>query len=119
MTKVMDSLAIGLSALCIVHCLAVPILIVALPGVLTGSAHSDMTHFVIFAVAVPLSAVALSFGYRLHRRLRYIGLAALGICGLGMGLMLHGLIYEVYATITGALILALAHMGNRFASRLV
>lgn len=118
MTRLMDNLAIALSALCVLHCLALPILLIGVPSVLTGTEHTDLTHVILFLIALPLSGFAMVYGYRVHKKLRYGVAACFGILALGAGLMLHGLAYELYITLLGAVILAAAHLGNRAATRL-
>lgn len=117
MTKVMDNAAVALSMICVLHCLALPIVVVAVPSLLSGVGHSDITHFILFLIALPLSGFAMVYGYRVHKKLRYGIAAAVGVLVLGGGLMLHGLAYEVYVTLIGAVTLAGAHLGNRAASR--
>ncbi|MEO0412101.1 MAG: MerC domain-containing protein [Pseudomonadota bacterium] len=117
MRVLFDKMAVFLSVLCIVHCLAIPLLLVVFPTALTGAAHTDMTHYVLFIAAFPLSVFAMFYGYRTHKRARYSLVAFLGLAGLAAGLALHGLTYEVYATITGAVVLALAHLGNKAAAQ--
>lgn len=118
MTKLLDNAAVALSMICVLHCLALPIVVVAIPSLLSGAGHSDLTHVILFLVALPLSGFAMVYGYRLHKKLRYSVIAAIGVLALGGGLMLHGLAYEVYVTLLGAVILAAAHLGNRAASRI-
>lgn len=118
MQRVIDRLAIVLSAICVVHCLAVPIVLLAMPGVLAGDDHGDLTHMIIFAIALPLSTLGMWYGYQTHHKARYALCALFGILGLAAGLTLHGMVYEVYVTIFASLILALAHLGNRNATRL-
>lgn len=117
MTRLMDNTAVALSALCVLHCLALPVVLIGLPSTLTGMEHTDFTHFLLFLIALPLSSFAMVYGYRMHKKLRYGMVACLGILMLGGGLMLHGLAYEVYVTLLGAVILAAAHLGNRAASK--
>lgn len=117
MTRLVDNAAVFLSAICVLHCLALPIFLVAVPGLLTGLGHTDLTHVALFLVALPLSGFAMVYGYRLHRRMRYGAIACLGILALGGGLMLHGMASEIYVTVLGAVILAAAHLGNRAASK--
>lgn len=117
MTRLMDNAAVALSALCVLHCLALPVLLIGLPSVLTGLGHTDLTHFILFIIALPLSGFAMVYGYRVHKKLRYGAGACLGIIILGAGLLLHGLAYEIYVTLLGAVILAAAHLGNRAATK--
>lgn len=106
----LDRLAIGLSAMCILHCL----LSVALVALLSGATFltDPVVHRAGLVGAVLLAAVALRQGYLVHRAR---GPAIIGLVGLslmtGALFMPHGWV-EAAATITGVSILALAHLMN-------
>jgi hypothetical protein len=114
----LDRVAVTLSALCLVHCLALPFLLVALPAL---SAFSEgHLHAQMLIIALPVSAVALAFGFRRHAN-RYI--LACGILGMLLlvigGTVAHdyyGLVADRAFSITGALVLGVTHYYN---SRLV
>jgi MerC mercury resistance protein len=109
---VADSLAVGLSALCLLHCLALPALVVALPA-LGMVSHASWLHFALFLVALPVSAWALYRGAQVHGSK---GPALLGSIGLGLlaaGVLAHGSgDMETTITITGTVVLALSHGWN-------
>ena len=114
----LDTAAVMLSGLCLLHCLALPLLLVALPALATlseGHLHTQM-----LLVAIPVSAVALGLGLRRHGS-RYV--LSFGI--LGMLLLLfggtvahfrYGIVADRTFTMAGALVLAVTHYFN---SRLV
>lgn len=113
-TQRLDRLAIGLSGLCLVHCLATSIMVAMLAsaGGLLGSAAIHETGLV---VAMILGSIALTKGAYDHG---YMMPAAIG--GLGLGVMGGALTLphdgsEVLSTMVGVGILALGHRLNAIA----
>ncbi|UVO54599.1 MerC domain-containing protein [Sphingomonas sp. SUN039] len=107
----LDRAAIGLSALCAVHCLVSVVLIAGLS--VAGTIWTDPAiHRIGMFGAVLLAGIA--FGPTLARERLSRGLAV-GLCGLflmALGLLVpHGW-PEIAATITGASLLAVAHLMN-------
>ncbi|MCY3729717.1 MAG: MerC domain-containing protein [Rhodospirillaceae bacterium] len=74
-----DRVAIALSAICIVHCLAVTLLVALLP--LAAFALGGHFHALMLWLVVPTSVIAFYLGHREHRR------AAIGVAG-GVGVAL-------------------------------
>lgn len=105
-----DAAAIGLSALCMIHCLALPLLAAALPflGLLTDA---PWVHWVFAATAAPLAAWSLSRPMIDGRRnWRMLSLAAVGVLLLLLAAAewpSHEL--ETLVTTAGGLVLATAH----------
>ena len=63
----LDSLAIGMSMICAVHCLLTPLLIVFLPIVATTVwVHEDFDRWMIL-LAVPTTSAAVFMGCRKHK----------------------------------------------------
>ncbi|SOB87275.1 MerC mercury resistance protein [Sphingomonas guangdongensis] len=115
-----DVVAIGASALCLLHCLALPAAILLLPALAVFLQVPESFHLAALAVAVPTSAVALGAGYRTHETAQAIGVALPGIALLAWGaLMAQGVAAETGSTVAGALLLALAHVLNWRALALV
>lgn len=111
--KIVDGSAIGLSMICIAHCLAVPLAIVIFPIMgLTVLAH-EFVHVWLFLGAAALSAFAFTSGYRRHRGW---GMIAAGVLGLMLMLVgaLHGLVepYEEVVTLIGVCLVSAAHLNN-------
>ncbi|MBL6749815.1 MAG: MerC domain-containing protein [Nevskia sp.] len=113
----LDRLGIVLSGICIVHCLALPLLLAALPLVGGSVFGGHAFHEWLLVAVVPVSLVALGFGYRRHgdanvMRLGGAGLALL--CFATYGYRLVGLSedWERAISIVGGLIHAAGHVLN-------
>ncbi len=103
-----DLAAISLSGLCLIHCLALPVLAVALP-ILGVWSEMEWVHRAFIGIAAPISMWALSQGGR-RGRTRRVMLAA-----TGLGLMVAGAAGvgdETAMTVAGGLTLAVAHVLN-------
>lgn len=75
----LDSLAIGMSLLCAVHCLLTPILIVFLPIIATTFwVHQDF-HLWMVLFVVPTTSAAVFMGCRKHRDKAVLILSMLGL----------------------------------------
>ena len=114
-THRLDRMAIGLSGLCVVHCLATTILLalVASAGSILGS---NWIHEVGLGLAMIMGAISLGRGIMEHG---YSMPSAVG--GLGLGVMAGALTLphngsEALYTIVGVAILALGHRLNFIAA---
>ena len=110
----LDRVAVMLSGLCLLHCLALPFLLVALPAI---SAFSEgHLHAQMLIIAIPVSVVALAFGFRRHGSGYIVGFGILGMLLLVTGGTLahsyYGLIADRAFSISGALVLAVTHYYN-------
>ncbi|MFT4267111.1 MAG: MerC domain-containing protein [Xenophilus sp.] len=108
-----DASAMALSGLCLVHCLALPLLASLLP--LFGAwSRAEWVHAAFAGVALPLSGCAL---WRAHRqRPLPAALWAMTTAGLA-GLLLGALGWptpalETPVTVIGSLLVASAHLWN-------
>lgn len=108
----LDRLAIGLSGLCLVHCVATTVLVAVLSaaGSLIGS---DWIHEVGLSIAMALGAFALGRGALDHGFIMPIAVGSLGLGVMGGALTLPHDGTEAAATIVGVLVLALGHDLNR------
>ena len=115
----LDGAAVTLSALCLVHCLALPLVVAGLPF-LSQFSESHL-HAQALIIVLPLSIVALAIGYRRHTSLRIIAGGAVGMALLVIGATFAhgqlGLTADRVFTISGSLILATAHFFNSYSSR--
>ena len=115
-TSRLDRVAMGLSGLCAVHCVATAILLglVASAGGMLGE---PIIHEVGLTLAMILGAVALGRGIREHGFLLpcAVGFAGLGIMAYAMTLHESG--FEPAFTILGVAVLALAHRLNMMAKQ--
>ena len=113
----LDRLAIGLSGLCIVHCLATSVLL-AMMSAAGGILGEPIVHEFGLTLAIVLGAVALGRGILEHG---YMMPAAMGALGLGMmagamSLPHDGNGGETLWTIIGVGMLAFGHDLNRRAT---
>jgi hypothetical protein len=110
-----DRMAIGLSALCGVHCLVTSLLIGVLASV-GGVLESPLIHEGGLALAIAMGALALGMGALRHGTLLPIAIGSLGLGTMAGALTLpHGPQETIY-TLLGVSILSLAHLLNRQAS---
>ncbi len=118
-TRWLDGAAVGLSALCLVHCLALPLLVAGLPF-FTQFAEGHL-HLQMLVIVLPLSIVALGLGFRHHRSVKIVAAGVIGMLTLVIGATVAhsylGLAADRAFTISGALILAAAHFYNSVRTR--
>lgn len=116
----LDGVAVVLSGLCLVHCLALPLIIAGLPF-LSQFAEGHL-HAQVLVIVLPLSVFALGAGIRRHGDLRVAAGGALGMALLVIGATLAhealGLVADRVFTIAGSLILATAHFFNSYRRKL-
>ncbi|MGB3726049.1 MAG: MerC domain-containing protein [Glaciecola sp.] len=112
-----DKTAIGLSMLCVVHCIATPIVLLALPSIsgLLAFDHEIFHTWLLFAV-IPISLFAIILGYFHHRRVSVFVISALGMLALiaaaVLGHSMLGEFGEVGLTLLGSVLITLAHLRN-------
>lgn len=111
----LDGFAMGLSGLCLVHCVATAVLL-AFVSAAGGMLGAPIIHEVGLTLAMILGAVALGRGILEHG---FMMPSAIG--GLGLGVMAGALTLphdgsEALATVFGVMILALGHRLNLMAS---
>ena len=111
-----DKAAIGLSLLCAIHCLALPLLIALAPAVGTLAIADESFHLWMVVVVIPLSTVALFLGCRQHRHTSVLALGVLGVLVLVSAVVLgHDVLGEVgerAVTLAGAALVAWSHVQN-------
>jgi len=113
-TSRLDRVAMGLSGLCLVHCLATAVLL-GLVSAAGGFLGAPIVHEVGLTLAMGLGAVALGRGVVEHG---FMLPSAVG--GLGLGVMAGALTlphggHEAAYTSAGVMILALGHRLNALA----
>jgi len=115
----LDGTAVVLSALCLVHCLALPLIVVGVPF-LAQFAEGHL-HLQMLIVVLPLSVIALAIGFRRHRSNRILSAGIVGMLLLVIGATVAhtqlGLIADRAFTICGSLTLATAHYFNSIRAR--
>ena len=113
----LDALAMLLSGLCLIHCLALPLLVAALPLAASSLVADERFHQWLLLGAVPTSVIALGWGWRRHRDgvvawLGVIGLILMVFAAFGIQTGLIDADGERVLTVIGAVMLAVAHLRN-------
>lgn len=116
---ILDKTAVTLSGLCLLHCLAFPLVLVVLPFL--SEIPVDHLHAQMLILVIPISVFAFVSGYRRHRNFRVVVSGAVGMVVLAIGGTVahyrYGLTADRVLTIAGALILAVTHYFNSRLSR--
>lgn len=111
-----DQIAIALSAICLVHCLAVPLLVALLPIAAISFGENQHFHELMLWIVVPTSFAGLSMGYRLHRGPGIVALGAVGVCLLALAAVFGHAVWpadvEIAVSVAGSLVLGGAHWLN-------
>jgi len=108
-----EGAAISASLLCLVHCLALPLLLLLMPGALGLWVRSPAFHYAALLLLVPLALASFWIGYRRHRRLCPILLGTTGVAGVGLALLpVIGEQAETSLTVAGSLLLVVGHTQN-------
>lgn len=116
-TSLLDNAAVALSGLCLLHCLALPMLIAMLPFL--GQFGAGHFHIQMLIAVVPVSITAFALGFRRHHSRSVVAWGGVGVLLLMVGGTIahgsYGIVADRLLTICGALILAAAHyFNNRF-----
>ena len=107
----LDRIAIGLSSLCLIHCVATVLLAATLAS--AGAALANPAwHEIGFALAIAIGAIALGRGYAAHRDGRPLLIGLAGLLLMGIGLIRAEGLPEIASTMTGVALLAVAHRMN-------
>ena len=111
-----DKAAIGLSLLCVVHCLLTPVAIVMFPALGATFLEGETFHYVLLFLVVPISLFSLGLGCRKHghRDILLLGMSGVFLLCLIIlvGEEILGELGEKLSTVAGAVVVASAHFRN-------
>ena len=112
-----DRAAISLSFLCVLHCLALPLIIMMLPALTTFNLQDEAVHLWMLVAVIPTSLFALTMGCRKHKNYNVIGLGIVGLtiilASAFLGHDLLGETGETVLTTVGAIFIAVVHLINQ------
>jgi len=114
-TARLDRVAVGLSGLCLVHCLATAVLL-GLLSAAGGILGAPVIHEVGLTLAMILGSIALGRGIIEHGFMMPSAIGALGLGVMAGALSLPHNGTEALYTVIGVMILALGHRLNAMAA---
>ena len=107
-----DRGAIGVSILCMVHCLALPVLVVLFPFGIFAVLAENHWHWLFLALAAPISLLAfLRTSPHIRSPMFAVGVV-LGIVMLAIGVWVEDHDRQIFFTVLGAISLLAAHVYN-------
>ena len=114
--KVSDKVSIGISALCLLQCLLFPSFMVLLSSFISVSLNSELIHYMLLFLVVPVSSFALIVGLNNHKNsfIFFIGLLGLAILvsALLIELPITIISGEILLTIIGSILITFSHYKN-------
>ena len=95
----LDQLAVGMAAVCAVHCLLMPVLIIALPIIATGFFAHEQFHLWMLLFVLPTTGLSIFMGCRKHKD-RWTAILSL----IGIGILIAVVLMESgsHAAVHGA-----------------
>jgi len=88
-TGLLDRIGIGISAFCLLQCLALPLALLFAPVASAGFFSHELFHIVLLAVIVPVSLLAFGLGFVRHRNRRMLVPAGAGFALLILAAVLE------------------------------
>ena len=114
--KVSDKVSIGISALCLLHCLLFPSFMILLSSFISVSLNSELIHYMLLFLVVPVRSFALIVGLNNHKNsfIFFIGLSGLAILvsALFIELPIKTISGEILLTIIGSILITFSHYKN-------
>ena len=84
-----DKLSICLSLCCILHCIALPVIILMIPSFASLWINNEKVHVILVLFAVPISLFAMAKSLRIHHNYKCISLAVIGLSLLVSAIFMH------------------------------
>ena len=114
--KISDKVSIGISLLCVMHCLLFPLFLILSSNYLTLFLNNELFHYTLLFLVVPLSLFALTIGLKNHNSFNIFIFGFIGIIFLLSALFFDIKILfvssEIFLTILGSSFLMIAHYKN-------
>jgi hypothetical protein len=113
----LDKLAVYLSAICAVQCLALPIAMLFLPSLSLLPLSEELFHTLLLFLVIPVSIFAMVMGCKKHKSYNIIFYGALGLSILLISAVyghdLFGESGEIASTLVGTSVLSFGHIKNQ------
>ena len=102
--------------LCMIHCLAFPLLVALLPSIAALPLDKEAFHLWMVIAVIPISLYALTLGCKKHKKKSILSFGLLGLVCLVSAVLLGesriGEAGEKILTVIGALLIAFSHYKN-------
>lgn len=109
----LDGVGVGISGLCILHCLLLPLIIALAPAWSSWLALPEDLHVWLLAMALPFSGIVLWRASKRYTRTKVsLGLGVAGLALMSVGIFVEKENAEVFLTTAGAGLVAIAHLRN-------
>ena len=116
LVSALDRTAIGLSVLCVLHCLALPLALVAGSSFTALWFADELFHQLLVFLVLPTSIVALMLGCKKHKTWSVLPWGFSGVCVLAIAaLFAHDLVGESgekILTVIGSILVVVGHVLN-------
>lgn len=115
-TSTLDKSAIGLSMFCVLHCIALPFVVIMVPQLSAFWFAGEDFHRTLIYLILPTSILGIGLGCRRHGSYRIISWALIGLLTLIFAVVyghdLFGEMAEKFLTLMGGLCVMTAHFLN-------
>lgn len=108
----LDISAISLSVVCLLHCIALPLLIAVLPLWGMQFIGDERVHAGLLFAALPVSVIGLWLGARCHRHRWFMLTGFAGLALMMLGVTASAEVLEHTLTVAGVLLVVIAHFLN-------
>ena len=81
--QISDKLSISLSMCCILHCIALPFVIIMIPSFASFWINEENVHVILVILAIPVSLFAMPKSLTKHHNYKCIILACIGLLARG------------------------------------
>lgn len=113
---VLDRVSIGFSAVCAVHCLILPVLLVFAPALTSMFFNHEQFHLFLMFLVLPTSIIALFMGCKQHGDHHVVLIGTIGLVIISLTAMIspyyHSELLEKGFTLLGAVLIAVSHYLN-------
>lgn len=99
-----DRLGIGLSVLCMIHCIGLPLLVLGIPW-FEGVFNERATHLVLGVIVCAVAIRVFVRGYRLHQKRWIVATAGMGLMFLLFGIFYHDV--QVLGVVSGGVVFSI------------
>ena len=96
-----DKLSICLSLCCILHCIALPAIILMIPSFASLWINDEKVHVILVLFAVPISLFAMAKSLRVHHNYKCISLAIIGLSLLVGAIFMHDINFDAESSHIG------------------